>query len=122
VLVVDDESDARELLRFVLEGCDAIVTTVSSVAEALAIIPEAKPEIIVSDVGMPDEDGYSFIRKLRARPREEGGRIPAIALTAYARPEDRTRALVAGFQSHAAKPIDPQELLVVVANLAGRYS
>jgi CheY-like chemotaxis protein len=71
---------------------------------------------------MPGEDGYSFIRKLRALSREEGGRTPALALTAYARPEDRTRALVEGFQNRAAKPIEPQELLIVIANVAGRYS
>jgi CheY-like chemotaxis protein len=76
--------------------------------------------VIVSDIGMPDEDGYTFIRKLRALPREEGGRIPAVALTAYARAEDRSKALLAGFQNHAAKPIEPQELVMVVANLAGR--
>jgi CheY-like chemotaxis protein len=71
---------------------------------------------------MPDEDGYVFIRKLRELSREEGGRIPAVALTAYARPEDRRKALVAGFQNHAAKPVEPQELLMVIANLAGRYT
>ena len=79
-----------------------------------------KPDVIVSDIGMPDADGYDFIRKLRQLSREEGGRIPAVALTAYARAEDRRKALLAGFQNHAAKPTDPQELVVVVANLAGR--
>ncbi len=121
VLVVDDEPDARDLIRAVLEGCGAVVTTVSSAQEALAAVRSIGPDVIVSDIGMPAEDGYSFIRKLRASSRDAGGRTPAVALTAYARPEDRTRALVEGFQSHAAKPIDPQELLIVVANLAGRY-
>jgi CheY-like chemotaxis protein len=79
-----------------------------------------QPDVIISDIGMPEEDGYVFIERLRALPREEGGRTPAIALTAYARAEDRRRALVAGFQNHAAKPIEPQELVMVVANLA-RY-
>jgi CheY-like chemotaxis protein len=77
--------------------------------------------VIVSDIGMPEEDGYAFIRRLRALPREQGGRIPAIALTAYARAEDRRKALAAGFQNHAAKPIEPQELVLVIANLVGRY-
>jgi CheY-like chemotaxis protein len=71
---------------------------------------------------MPGEDGYSFIRRLRALSRDEGGRIPALALTAYARAEDRRKALVAGFQNHASKPIEPQELVMVIANLAGRYA
>ncbi len=81
-----------------------------------------RPDVIVSDIGMPGEDGYMFIRKLRALSREDGGRTPAVALTAYARPEDRREALMAGFQSHAAKPIEPQELVMVIANLAGRFT
>ena len=122
ILCIDDEPDARDLLRTLLERCKAIVTTAASPSEALGMLAQARPDVIVSDIGMPGEDGYSFIRKLRSRSREDGGRTPAVALTAYARAEDRTRALVEGFQSHAAKPIDPQELLVVIANLAGRYS
>jgi CheY-like chemotaxis protein len=94
----------------------------SSAAQALEVVRSQKPDIIVSDIGMPGEDGYTFIRNLRALPREEGGRIPAIALTAYARADDRRKALVAGFQNHAAKPIEPQELMIVIANLAGRYA
>ncbi|MGA7122635.1 MAG: ATP-binding protein [Polyangiaceae bacterium] len=122
ILVVDDEEDARDLVRAVLEHCEARVTTVASAAEALENIDASRPDVVVSDIGMPDEDGYVFIRKLRARPRDAGGRIPAVALTAYARAEDRRRALLEGFQSHAAKPIDPQELVIVIANLVGRYS
>lgn len=122
ILVVDDEEDARNLVRAVLEHCEARVTTVASAAEALENIDASRPDVVVSDIGMPDEDGYVFIRKLRARPRDAGGRIPAVALTAYARAEDRRRALLEGFQSHAAKPIDPQELVIVIANLVGRYS
>jgi PAS domain S-box-containing protein len=121
VLVVDDELDARELVQIVLEQGGATVGLASSVAQALDAIASRKPDVIVSDIGMPDEDGYAFIRKLRALPREQGGRIPAIALTAYARAEDRRRALGAGFQNHAAKPIEPQELVLVIANLVGRY-
>ena len=122
VLVVDDEPDARQLVRAVLEQGEAVVRGAASGAEALEMIRLEKPDVIVSDIGMPDSDGYDFIRKLRQLPREEGGRIPAVALTAYARAEDRRKALLAGFQNHAAKPTDPQELVVVVANLAGRYA
>ena len=122
VLVVDDEPDARQLVRAVLEQGEAVVRGAASGAEALEMIRLEKPDVIVSDIGMPDSDGYDFIRKLRQLPRAEGGRIPAVALTAYARAEDRRKALLAGFQNHAAKPTDPQELVVVVANLAGRYA
>lgn len=122
VLVVDDERDARELVQAVLQRAKAVVLLASSSEEALASVREHKPDVIVSDIGMPDEDGYVFIKKLRALTRDEGGRIPAIALTAYARAEDRRKALVAGFQNHAAKPVEPQELMIVIANLAGRYA
>ncbi len=120
VLVLDDERDARELVQAVLHEGGARVTIASTVAEALEQIRIDKPHVIVSDIGMPEEDGYVFIRKLRELSREEGGRIPAIALTAYARADDRRRALLAGFQNHAAKPIEPQELVIVIANLTGR--
>jgi CheY-like chemotaxis protein len=122
VVVVDDEKDARELVQAVLEKGGAQVFLAESAATALELVRTEKPDVIVSDIGMPDEDGYTFIRKLRARPREQGGRTPAIALTAYARAEDRRKALLAGFHNHAAKPIEPQELVIVIANLAGRYS
>ena len=122
VLVVDDEPDARQLVQSVLEGGQAIVRLAASGAEALEMIRQEKPDVIVSDIGMPNADGYDFIQRLRQLSREEGGRIPAVALTAYARAEDRRKALIAGFQNHAAKPMDPQELVVVVANLAGRYA
>jgi CheY-like chemotaxis protein len=122
ILVLDDEADARDLIQAVLERAGAVVATASSVAEALDAIRRQRPDAIVSDIGMPGEDGYAFIRKLRALTREEGGRTPAVALTAYARGEDRRKALLAGFQNHASKPIEAQELMVVVANLAGRYA
>jgi signal transduction histidine kinase len=119
VLVVDDEADTRELLRKVLEGCGSEVTTAGSAAEALAAFVESKPDVLVSDIGMPEEDGYELIGKLRTL--EAGtSRIPAIALTAYARLEDRVRALNAGFQVHVPKPIEPAELIAVVASLTGR--
>jgi CheY-like chemotaxis protein len=119
VLVVDDEEDARDLLRTALEHCNAQVTTAGSAAEALATIAQVRPDVIVSDIGMPLEDGYTFVRKLRARPRESGGATPAIALTAYARPQDQRRALAAGFQRHASKPIEPRELFAVISDVVG---
>jgi signal transduction histidine kinase/ActR/RegA family two-component response regulator len=122
VLVVDDEPDAREMLGEMLGACHAKVVTASSVAEALRLVPEVRPDVVVSDIGMPDEDGYVLIRKLRALPEGAGGRIPAIALTAYARFEDRTKALVAGFNMHVPKPVEPAELLAVLASLTAMFS
>jgi PAS domain S-box-containing protein len=120
VLVVDDEPDTRALLAFVLGQCEAAVTAASGAAEALALLEGGEFDVIVSDVGMPDEDGYAFLRQVRALPDERARRLPALALTAYARSEDRTQALRAGFDMHLAKPIEPQELLVVVAHLGAR--
>jgi PAS domain S-box-containing protein len=119
VLVVDDEVDARELVAAVLTEGGARVTAVSSVNEAIEVIEQNRPDVLVSDIGMPSEDGYSLIRRLRAMEKQVG-RIPAAALTAYASVQDRTRALLAGYSSHLPKPIEPAELTAVVANLAGR--
>ena len=120
ILVVDDEADTRELIREVLKECGSEVITSRSAEEALAALQEHKPDILISDLGMPDEDGYSLISKIRALPDERGGQIPAAALTAYARAEDRMRVLRSGFQFHLPKPIDSAELVTVVASLAGR--
>ena len=120
VLVVDDEADTRELIGQVLKECGSEVITTCSAAEALAAIEQHKPDILISDLGMPDEDGYSLISKIRALPPEQGGQIPAAALTAYARAEDRMRVLRSGFQYHLPKPVDSAELVTVVASLAGR--
>ena len=120
VLIVDDEPDTLELLTIALKECQAEVTPVTSAASALRAFEQSRPDVLVSDIGMPDEDGYSLIRKVRALEDENGGMIPAIALTAYAREEDRVRALLAGFQVHVAKPINPVEFVAVVASLAGR--
>jgi PAS domain S-box-containing protein len=119
VFVVDDESDARDLLRTVLEGQGARVTTFSSADDALAGLKTTKPTILVSDVGMPGMDGYQFIRALRLE-ESHGERVPALALTAYARAEDRKRSLIAGYDAHLVKPFDVGELILVVANLVGR--
>ena len=120
VLVVDDEPDTRELIEEVLKECGSEVITSQSAAEALAALEEHKPDILISDLGMPDEDGYSLISKIRALPAEQGGQIPAAALTAYARAEDRMRVLRSGFQFHLPKPVDSAELVTVIASLAGR--
>ncbi|MFP2911000.1 ATP-binding protein, partial [Pyxidicoccus sp. 3LFB2] len=119
VLLVDDEADTREFLRALLEGCDARVTVAASAAEGLEALQRERPDVMVSDIGMPGEDGYGFIRKVRALSASQGGRTPAAALTAYARTEDRTRVLLAGFQAHVPKPVEPAELLAVLASLAG---
>jgi signal transduction histidine kinase/CheY-like chemotaxis protein len=120
VLAVDDEADARDLLTIVLSQHSATVKVVPTVQEAMQAIAEWKPHVIISDIGMSEEDGYALIRKVRALPREQGGRTPAAALTAYARSEDRLKALSAGYQTHVTKPVDPAELVAVVASLAGR--
>jgi CheY-like chemotaxis protein len=120
VLVVDDEPDARELLRIVLEKGGADLRVAGSTKEAFAIFTQWKPDVLVSDVGMPGEDGYELVRQVRALPHNEGGSVPAAALTAYATAGDRLRALTAGYQIHVAKPVEPLELIAVVASLAGK--
>lgn len=122
VLLVDDEPDARTLLKKLLESSGARVTTSASVEEALHLVQEISPSVIVSDIGMPGRDGYDFARVLRSFPPENGGRTPAIALTAFARSEDQTRAMIAGFDVHIAKPVEPAELCALISRLAGRES
>jgi CheY-like chemotaxis protein/nitrogen-specific signal transduction histidine kinase len=120
VLVVDDEPDAREMLRRVLEMRGARVVIAGGGMEAIEALRRERPEVIVSDVGMPDLDGYEMIRLVRSLPVDHGGRTPAIALTAFTRSEDRRRAMLAGFQVHIAKPVEAAELIATVANLSGR--
>ncbi|WP_427158972.1 ATP-binding protein [Aliinostoc sp. HNIBRCY26] len=120
VLVVDDEADSRDFVTTVLEQCQAQVQAADSVPAALEIIRQWQPDVLVSDIGMPYEDGYALIRKLRSLPPEKGGTIPAAALTAYARADDRTRAIQEGYQLHLPKPIEPVELATVVASLVRR--
>jgi PAS domain S-box-containing protein len=120
VLVVDDEPDARDLLGLMLTSHGAEVRACASAAEALRTLDEWLPDVLVFDIGMPGEDGYELMRKVRARGPERGGHIPAVALTAYVRAEDARRALKAGYQAHVAKPIELVELATVVASLAGR--
>ncbi|MCY1046687.1 PAS domain S-box protein [Corallococcus sp. bb12-1] len=121
VLVVDDEEDARELLRTLLEDSGAHVLTAGSAEEGLQVLQAERPDVLVSDIGMPGTDGYGFIERVRALPADRGGRTPAVAITAYARSEDRSRVLRAGFQSHVPKPVEPVELLAVLESLAGRF-
>jgi PAS domain S-box-containing protein len=122
VLLVEDETDARELARTALECCGAQVSATSSSAEALSVIREAAPDtlphVVVSDIGMPKVDGYEFIRTLRSLRPENGGSIPAVTVTGYATPDDVNKALAAGFQMHLAKPVDPSTLVEAVAKLA----
>ena len=120
ILVVDDEADTCELLRSVLSKCGADVTAANSASEAFRLFQLLRPDVMVSDIGMPLEDGYELMRKVRALPEVNGGKVPAVALTAYARPDDRMRALRAGYQMHVAKPIELGELVSIVASLANR--
>jgi CheY-like chemotaxis protein len=119
VLVVDDEADARRLLLKVLGEAGAIVTAVGSVDEALKIVATANPQVLLSDIAMPDQDGYDLIRQVRSAGHA-AKELPAIALTAFAHKDDRLRVLLAGFQVHVPKPIDPHELTAIIASLAGR--
>ncbi|MFP5286518.1 MAG: ATP-binding protein, partial [Thermoanaerobaculia bacterium] len=118
VLVVDDEPDARETLQEILEHCEAEVLAVGSAGEAMRGLDRFRPHVLLSDIGMPGEDGYALIRRVRELPPERGGRVPAAALTAFARGEDRRTALLAGYQMHVPKPVEINELATVVATLA----
>lgn len=120
ILVVEDDADTRELLKTILQRCGATVRTVESSNAALAEMTHAIPDLLISDIGMPGENGYDLIKKIRSLEPEQGGRVPAVALTAYAGPADRRRALLAGFQTHLAKPVEPDELLAVVASLSNQ--
>jgi CheY-like chemotaxis protein len=120
LLIVDDELDFRELVTLMLGHYGAVVKTAASAGEALVYVEDWKPDVLVADIGMRDEDGYGLIRKVRALSSEKGGSTPALALTAYTSEDDRRRALSAGYQIHLAKPITGPELAAAVANLAGR--
>ena len=117
VLIVDDDPDSRDLVHRLLSDCGATVTGAASAAEALAATHNQRPDILISDIGMPEVDGYQLLRSLRTNSEI---RFPAIALTAFARPEDRTRALLAGYVAHVAKPVEAAELIATVAAVSGR--
>ena len=124
ILVVDDEADARDLLAIRLQQYGADVITAPSAEAAIEALTaqEPRPDLIVSDIAMPGEDGYSLIRRVRALDIEEVNRIPAIALTAYSRTKDRTQALSAGFQMHVPKPVNAAELAHAIASVIGRFN
>lgn len=117
ILVVDDDQDTRDLLEWVLRRVGAEVVAVSSARTAMEALEKDRPHIIVSDIAMPEEDGLSLMRRIRALPRERGGRIPAVALTAHSMVQDRLQSLRAGFQSHVPKPVVPEELVEVVTSI-----
>jgi len=117
ILVVDDDLDTRELLDWVLRRAGAEVTTAGSAREALEALDKERFQLLISDIAMPDEDGYTLLKKVRALPPEHGGRIPALALTAHSLVQDRLQSLRAGFQSHVPKPVVPEELVEVVASI-----
>jgi CheY-like chemotaxis protein len=117
VLVVDDDEDSRELIRVTLELQGAMATCVAGASEGLAEIQRALPNVVVSDLSMPGEDGHAFLRKVRALPRDRGGRIPAVALTAVTTREARVASREAGFHYHLDKPVDPRQLVEIVQSL-----
>jgi CheY-like chemotaxis protein len=121
ILVVEDDADTRELLKVLFQTNGGDVVATSSVPEALAAYDQSRPKVIVADIGMPDYNGYTLIGRVRARDREHGNIIPAIALTAYSTAIDRDTVLSAGFQVHVPKPFDPKQLISVVAELASKY-
>jgi CheY-like chemotaxis protein len=122
VLVVDDDRDSLDLVHTILASLGAEARECASASEGLEVVQGWRPHVLISDIEMPGEDGYTFIRKVRALDVPKGGKTPALALTAYGRVEDRLRTLSAGYNMHASKPVDPAELGVIVASLAGRSS
>lgn len=117
ILVVDDDQDTRDLLEWVLRRVGAEVVAVPSAKGAMEALENDRPHILVSDIAMPEEDGLSLMRRIRALPKERGGRIPAVALTAHSMVQDRLQSLRAGFQSHVPKPVVPEELVEVVTSI-----
>lgn len=120
VLLVEDDDDSRTLLETVLQYCGALVTAVASAREAMTTLARVKPDLLLSDLSMPEQDGYWLIRAIRALPAERGGTMPAIVITAHGHPHGVDRTLAAGFQAHLRKPVDPWELARMVASYAGR--
>ncbi|MEG4215040.1 PAS domain S-box protein [Microcoleus sp. Pol14C6] len=120
VLAVDDDADALDLVVFLLEDCGASVTAVANAADALAVLTQSVPDLLLSDIGMPDTDGYMLMRQVRALAPDKGGLVPAIALTAYAGEIDYRQAMAAGFQRHISKPLDPQKLVQAICDLLDR--
>ncbi|HSE97989.1 MAG TPA: response regulator, partial [Blastocatellia bacterium] len=122
VLVVDDEADARGMLKMMLRQCEADVRVTATAREALEVVTQWRPDVLVSDIGMPDEDGYSLINRVRALKPEEGRDTPAVALTGYAGAGDRTQSLSSGYQIHLSKPVEIGALTSAIADLSKRYA
>src|SRR5215831_2603117 len=121
ILVVEDDDDTRDLLEVLLDTQGALVTATGSVMEALHAYDQSRPDVTVADIGMPDYNGYTLIGRVRARDREKGKIVPAIALTAFTTAIDRDTVLSAGFQVHMPKPFEPNRLISVIADLAAKY-
>ena len=119
ILLVEDDPETLDMLKFIFDECGAEVTTADSVSEALEALERFRPDALISDIAMPNQDGYDLIRQVRSRGPGQGGKIPAVALTAYASAEDRIRVLASGYQRHVSKPVDPGELITTVASLTG---
>jgi hypothetical protein len=119
VLIVEDDVETRDILAAILERAGFSYRIATRASEALTVLDDWQPDVIVSDIGMPDMDGYTFARELRARTAAQGGQIPALALSAFARAEDRELALRSGYQAHIAKPVDPADLVKAIATLTG---
>jgi CheY-like chemotaxis protein len=120
VMVVDDEADAIALVQRIMESCGATVHACTSATQCLAALPGLRPDVLVTDIGMPEMDGFTLIERIRGLPRDQGGATPAVALTAFASSEDRRQSMLAGFDVHVAKPVEPGELVAVVSRLARR--
>ena len=121
IMIVEDDVDGRTLLATLLELAGATVLSAGSAPEALAILERAQPDILVTDIGLPEEDGYSLLKKVRALPAEQGGRVPAVALTGFASGEDRRLAESTGFQRHLSKPVKIEDLVSAVKSLAQHH-
>jgi CheY-like chemotaxis protein len=121
VLLVDDHEDARELVSMVLREAGAKAVTAASASDAMESLKGTKTDVLISDIGMPGEDGFMLINRVRSLAPEEGGAVPAIALTAYATEDDRQRALAAGYDNHVSKPVEPDELIDAVAQAAASF-
>jgi CheY-like chemotaxis protein len=119
ILLVEDDPETMDMLKFIFDECGAEVITAASTSEALEALEHFRPDALVSDIAMPNQDGFDLIRQVRSQGPEQGGKIPAVAVTAYASAEDRARVLASGFQTHVSKPIDPRELIATVASLTG---
>jgi CheY-like chemotaxis protein len=122
VLIVEDDVETRDILAAILERAGFSYRVANRASEALSVLDDWLPDVIVSDIGMPDMDGNQFVQQLRSRPAAQGGQIPALALSAFARAEDRELALRSGYQAHVAKPVDPEDLVKAITSLTGHQA